>query len=640
MRLPAFPVPVPGETVHSVVARFMARTAGSATWKLASLALRRKASDALLPTQLGALASVMPPGHPWCDAADVIVNRHSLVPLFLHFADRSRATDVEARLAAGSSSPASMLGLSVSAGNASRGAQKFCPACVEEDRARRGFAVGYRQHQPDFVRVCAEHRVPLRYGCSKCHSSRLAARRWSVVGECGCETPQFSAVVELGTSDLAGRGWQWLSEQVRAMLVAPTAPRDPLLPVLRDALVARGLLGEAGAGKRIHDALIDRFGEELLVQVGAISGTRNEVATWPLRLLGARNTRRAHVPSCVRALLLMGLVGDDLAALIEATPRLEEPVRREPSGYGSVRPLARAVGDRSEIVSALAQAENNVFRAAEALAVSPAVLAVDMRRQGISLPLSAALVSRVGADTLQRVRASLNAGVPKVAIQREHKISEWTLQLIELAEPELAAKHRVATVDRTRRAYRDEVEGHIRLHGDVGREAVARAHPKAVDWLRRFDAKWFREHVARKSLGQATVRKRRRPWHRRDAVLAERIEKAVRAELGKSTRPVRLTPSSLLTQAGARSSANAELLPRTTAAAGKHSETSQDFERRKIGWALKEYTGLSRPLSMNLFRRLVGMPPERLKRHAKYIAERAFELEIPIDGRCVFSRED
>ena len=75
------------------------------------------------------------------------------------------------------------------------------------------------------------------------------------------------------------------------------------------------------------------------------------------------------------------------------------------------------------------------------------------------------------------------------------------------------------------------------------------------------------------------------------------------------------------------------------AAAAKHLETSHDFERRKIGWALKEYKKLGRALSMNLFRRLVWMAQGRLKQHTEYIAERAFELGIPIDGRCAFSSE-
>ena len=314
MKLPAFPVPVAGETVQSAVARFMRRTAGPAGRKLAQLALSNKATAALLPRHVEALTSVMPLGHPWCDAADVIVNLHSLVPLYLHFTDRSYATDIQARLASGGSgNPNSLLGLTVAVGNAPRGTHKFCPACVDEDRATRGFAVGYRHHQPTFVRVCADHRVALSHGCSQCHSSRTVARRWTVVGECGCLTPQSDAAVGPGESDLSS-GWHWLSAQVRAILAANSGPQTSLLPVLRDALLVSGLLGESGAGKRIHDALSDRFGQDLLRQVGAVSERHSEVVNWPLRLLGAENSTRAYVPSLVRALLLAGLVADDVTA--------------------------------------------------------------------------------------------------------------------------------------------------------------------------------------------------------------------------------------------------------------------------------------------------------------------------------------
>jgi len=262
-----------------------------------------------------------------------------------------------------------------------------------------------------------------------------------------------------------------------------------------------------------------------------------------------------------------------------------------------------------------------------------------MRRQGIKFPLSAAFVDRIGSDTLQRVRDALNAGAPKIAIQRDHKISEWALQLIELAQPELAAAHREATISGTRQAYRDNVERHIYQHGEVGREAVARAYPGAMDWLRQFDAEWLRAHIARKTLDEGNVRRRRRQWQSLDAELAARIEKAAGAELDKSTRPVRLTVSSLIKQVRPRESIRAQLLPQTVATANKHSESQQEFERRKIGWALEEYKKLNRALSMNLFRRLVWMAQGRLKQHTEYIAERAFDLGIPIDGRCAFSSE-
>lgn len=636
MRLPAFPTPVPGETVHSVVGRFMRRTAGTTTRKLETLALRKGAPDALLPRRLDALAAAMPVGHAWCDNPGAIVSHHSLVPLYLHFADRTRAKEVEVRLASGGSgNPAATLGITVAAGNAGGPTHKFCPACVEEDRGRRGFSVGYREHQPEFVRVCARHGVGLLHGCTRCPADRRAARRWTMVGECSCETPTFGEVVALGDGDLAAKGWLWLSEQASAILSTPSAPDSPLLPILREAFLARGLLGGSGDNARIRDALVERFGEQLLVQVGAVSRRQRNAPAWMARLLGEHNGQRACVPNVLRALLLTGVVANGVTELACANWARPATPPRTPQGYSQTRTLTRPVLDAQTILRFLEAAGNNLFRAAEALSVSPAVLAVDMRRQRISLALSKAFVERIGFDTLERVRTALRAGGTKKSIQETYKISEWSLQLIELDQHDLASEHRAAAIELTRQMHRDEVLRHIRRKPGDGRMAVARACPGAVDWLRRFDADWLREKVARKA--PAIKRARRRSWDKQDVVFAARIGKAVIDELDKPTRPVRLTASFLRRTAGVRASASSKLLPLTFAAAKQRAEAVPDFESRKIKWALREYKTLSRPLSMNLFRRLIGMEPKRLKRHSRLIADEAMKHGIAIDGRCAFA---
>lgn len=638
MRLPAFPTPVPGETVHSVVSRFMRRTAGTATRKLETLALRKGAPDALLPRRLDALAAAMPVGHSWCNNPEAIVSHHSLVPLYLHFADRTRAKEAKAQLASGSSgNPSATLGITVAAGSASGPIHKFCPACVQEDREKRGFSVGYREHQPEFVRVCARHGVGLLYGCTRCPANRRAARRWTMVGECSCETPTFGEVVTSGESNLVARGWRWMSEQAAAILSTTSAPERPLLPILREAFLARGLLGGSGVNARIRDALVERFGEDLLVQVGAISRRQRNAPAWMARLLGEHNGQRACVPNVLRALLLTGLVADGVTELACTNWARPATPTRTPQGYSQTGTLTRPVLDAQTIRSSIEAAKNNLFRAAEALSVSPSVLAVDMRRQGVGLALSKSFVERIGSDTLERVWSALRAGETKKSIQEKYKISEWSLQLIELDQLGLASEHRAAAIESTRQMHRDEVLRHIRRKPVDGRMAVARACPGAVDWLRRFDAEWLREKVARKAPAPGIKRARRRPWDKQDEVFAARIEKAAIEELGKSTRPVRLTASLLRRVAGVRASASSKLLPLTFAAAKQRAEEVRDFECRKIKWALGEYKTLQRPLSMNLFRRLVSMEPKRLKRHSRLIADQAMKHGIAVDGRCALA---
>ena len=190
MRLPAFPVPYEGETVSSVVARFLGRTAGPTERKLGFLGLRRTASTALTPIDLQALVDAMPPGHPWCDDPQLILTRHTLAPLYLYFAHPLRASGAMQALLGGlCPNPAATLGITVSAVKNLARRTKFCPQCNEVDVANRGNAISYREHQPEFVKLCASHGTPLLLSCSNCYGDRKAARMWRTAGACNCNSP-------------------------------------------------------------------------------------------------------------------------------------------------------------------------------------------------------------------------------------------------------------------------------------------------------------------------------------------------------------------------------------------------------------------------------------------------------------------
>lgn len=624
MRLPAFPTPVPGETVHSVVARFMRRTAGPAYVKLEALSLLKSAPSALLPRQM-AIAAAMPLGHPWCDAPEVIINQHSLVPLHTYFADRYAASIVRSRLRDGlCRNPSAVLAISTSQ-EASR-PYKFCPTCIEEDVGGRGFAVSYREHQPEFVRVCARHGTALRHGCSRCH----AARRWVMPGECQCRAPGFVDAVKLGNSNLADRGWRWLSEQSAAIFSAE--PKTSLLPILRSAFLARGLLGVRNPNTRIYEALIERFGQEFLIEVGAIASGQQGPARWTARLLNLSRHTNDKIPRILRCLLLTALVADTVNGLIGDKWASNSAQPRFPEGYSGRPTLGRPMLDRNLIVDALKKAGNNLYRAAHALSALPSSLAVDMQRHGIALKLSKTVEERIGPDTLERVRLALCAGQSKVSIMRDYKLSAWSLQLIELERLDLGAMHRAANIDRTRQKYRAEISQYIRRHPEAGRMTAERAHPPAYRWLRRFDLEWLCGQIGKKKPVRTPAAKRV-PLDLRDAKFAAQIRETASAELAKTTRPRRMSKTFLLGSVGVRTDRTKQL-PQCYEAAKNCSESMNAFECRKIRWAVGEYKTLGQPLSMNRFRRFAGMHPDRLDVHARLVAEEVRRHGIVIDGRC------
>ena len=643
MRLPAFSVPYDGETVSSAVARFLGRTAGPTERKLDLLGLGRTASTALMPLDLQALAHAMPPGHPWCDAPQLVLTRHTLVPLYLHFAHPLRASSVmQSLLGSRCPNPAATLGITVSAAKNLARRAKFCPQCVEADVARRGNAISYREHQPEFVKLCASHGTPLRLSCSNCFGDRKAARMWRKAGTCDCDSPSCPPAIELGHDSVADAGWLWLSKQVKSILSVPQLPATPLLPVIRQSLRTRGFWARSGVDSTaILQALESRFGRTLLAEVGVLASPgRRPNQRWPGRLLGEPALAGDRLPDVLRTLLLTALVTSDVADLADTPVILDPMTKAEPQGYGGEKPLGRALLNRESIQEALASSRGKVTVAAGLLQVSPSMLAVDMRRLGIRLPLPVATTCRLGEATVEAVRVALRTGEAKYKIQSRLGVSEWSIQLIELDDLELALLHRSATIEAQRSKHREAVTAYLGGHPNAGKMEVCDACVSATDWLRRFDSEWLAENLPKRKIVPSSKRQPLKPWSEIDQAFAKEIRTVSRSELTKSARPVRLTAALLLKRSAATVAQDPRRkhhLPLTLAAAQAHADSEESFYKRKLAWALKEYKALEVPISVNLLRRVAGLPPRRLKEHHEFIVAEATRLGISIDARCFLS---
>jgi hypothetical protein len=167
MNLPGFPVAQHGETFASVIARYLERSAGARLQLLKLFGLYFASPSSVVPPSLRRFASILPPGHPWEGAPEVIAKDHTLLPLLLHFAHPERAAAVLRAIISGDSgNPSASLGISAMATRALLHTSRFCPDCIAHDLKTFGFPIFYRQHQPRFVMMCAVHAHPLRSNCS------------------------------------------------------------------------------------------------------------------------------------------------------------------------------------------------------------------------------------------------------------------------------------------------------------------------------------------------------------------------------------------------------------------------------------------------------------------------------------------
>jgi hypothetical protein len=367
---------------------------------------------------------------------------------------------------------------------------------------------------------------------------------------------------------------------------------------------------------------------------------RNENRKWPGRLLGEAALAGDRLPDVLRTLFLTALVASDVAELVDTPVILDPSSAAKPQGYGAEKRLCRDLLTRDSIQQALAEANGKVTAAASLLQVSPAVLAVDMRRLGIRLPLPIATSRRLGKEMVESVRAALRTGEAKHKIQSRLGVSEWSIQLIELDDLDLAPLHRAATIEAQRAKHRGAVKAYLEVQPNAGKTDVYASCVSAVDWLRQFDHEWLAESLPKRKVASPSKRKPLKRWNELDQAFANEIRAVSRSELARATRPVRLTVSMLLKESAASVAQNSRRkhhLPLTIAAAQAHAESQDAFYKRKLAWALNEYRALEVPISVNLLRRVAGLPPKRLEEQRDFIIAEASRLKISIDARCFLS---
>ena len=638
MKLPGFPIPEPGETVASVVARHLHRTAGPKSRSLVILGLRGDAANSLVPSQLQTLADSMPAGHPWLAKPDEIVRHHTLVPLYSHFAHPNRSAALLATILAGATrNPAASLGLTVRAKQRLASSQKFCSDCVDHDVRTLGYTVGYREHQPSFVKVCVRHGKPLFLGCSQCQNQRKSLSAWRMAGRCGCGAPQSKAMSH-ATGDAAYEaGALFLARQAKTILVG-SQPKISLAGQLRAALNDAGFAGRSGLNcDAIESALTARFGKLLLSDLGIPEAARtNSGSGWPSRMLNPTEINGGKIPDTLRCILLAGLVTDDIAELYAISSERNAPAKATPRGYSSLIPLQRPILSKQAILWARKASKGKITVAAALLHVKASQLAVDIRRQSLSWPLPCVTAKRLGPTLISEVTQALQSGFPKNEIQHSLGISEWSMQLIELASPELRELHRKAIIDRQRDGHRTSVLSHMQQHPSSSISEITVNCAGALDWLRCYDSEWLERHLPKLKRPSCKTRSARKDWQKFDLNCVAAIGLEVQRELNISGRPTRITISRLLRAANALNKPR-DLVPLAIAEAKRRAETKDAYLQRRIKWALQVYADQHATVSMNRLRRVAGLPPERLLQYRELVQEVARRLQLTIDTRCALS---
>ncbi len=113
-----------------------------------------------LPCFLGHFVNNLPLGHSY--TLDYLINHHTLFPFYAPFLPRDRLCRLREQMV--SSRASSIHKIVGNLGNATSTMSspswlRYCPACVEEDRARYGECYWHRLHQIQGVEVCPTHKT-------------------------------------------------------------------------------------------------------------------------------------------------------------------------------------------------------------------------------------------------------------------------------------------------------------------------------------------------------------------------------------------------------------------------------------------------------------------------------------------------
>ncbi len=642
MNLPGFPVAQRGETLASVVARYLERSAARRLRLLELFGLYFASPSSVIPPDLHQLASILPPGHPWEGAPELIAKGHTLVPLMVHFAHPEHAAVVLRTIVSGTSgNPSATLGIPATASKDFKHTGRFCPDCIADDLKAIGFPILYRQHQPQFVTMCAVHARPLHSNCLCGQYSRQAVGRWQMAGRCGCGDPRTPQVIEADFDAKSEENWLWLSRQVATILENPTLmPKAHIAANLLTALRRGGFAAPHGGLSQdaISEAFLERFSEPVLSHLG-VGHWRNSRDHWAGRTLSRGVLEGRRIPSVLRTLLLARLVTDDIRSLWnpEAT-KLEPQMDRLPLGYRRTFNLIRKRIEKEALESALDAANGKLTVAAERLGLSFCGLAADLRHHHIHLPLSGIASRRLGATRIAAIREALGHGVPKRRIKELHNVSEWSLLLIELDRPELSDAHREATAVRQGEKHRNALQSFLRDRPGASRYEFAKRHAGSYYWLRKHDRSWLQSHLPEPHWGHRKgKRKALKDRHRLDQAASVAVRQIERQELAGPDRPMRLTRSRLLSAVGASAALSGrgrDRYPSTVAEAERVAETKEQFMRRTIRWALNELGRRPKAISMNQLRRVAHLSPRQLIENRAYVIEFAAELDLSFDVRC------
>jgi hypothetical protein len=591
-----FPDPYPDELLYSVFARLNDRMQYPSRKGMLRDIFGNEHANApvYLPSHLEYLTKVLPPAHRY--TVDRLIDDHTLAPYYALFLPPERYVQLRADMRGdGGQNIHFRAGLGKVPGVERF---RFCPLCIEDDRWQFGECYWHRVHQAPGVEVCPIHGLylqqsELRIWNRKAKDAFISAE--VVLGQVlpGPEMPVLPPDEPLLQ---VAHDVMWLLNQ-RHLSPDPDTLQRRYLNVLYERQLAdsayRVITAKFLTAFKAYypPTLLNRLNCELNEDRGV---------SWPLRLL--RPACGVRYPVC--HLLIMRFLGYTAAEFFKLSAE-RKPFGRGPwpclnpasDHYRQFRikecdvvfnpNLNNVVGTfvctkcgfiYTRLGPETSPEEQFQMRAIKTFGhVWDATLQKLWADPSINLKMLRQQLG-ISARTLHQCAIRLELPYPKPGLNNSYH-----------RKPKLPSR-REEILPATRESYRAAFLAAKEKHPDAGITALKEKIPDVCLWLSRHDHAWFE---ANKPI--LKYNRREKPttnyadWHSRDTEFVVKVKPTAWRLKNMPERPVRVTKTMLAREIGIRHSMYLPKLPLTSQALTEAVDTRDEYDTRRVWWAVDYY---------------------------------------------------
>jgi hypothetical protein len=279
-----FPDPHPDEVLYSVWARLSDYLRYHRKHEVLRVLFGTKEAVPIvdLPCHLGYFFENLPLGHSY--TLDTLIDQHTLYPLFAPFLPEDRLCRLREQMISGNAR--SIHQLVGKLGNTTNTPPlpswlRYCPACVEEDRATYGECYWHRLHQVLGVEVCPKHDTFLEDSAVRTRATYRISRSQFVSAERAINVSAAHKVVSSPVNDILKE----IAQAIFTLLESRYLPADDhyILRQYQALLAQRGFMTINGLIRigAFLKAFADYYPTELLSLLQCeIKLTRQTVCMW------------------------------------------------------------------------------------------------------------------------------------------------------------------------------------------------------------------------------------------------------------------------------------------------------------------------------------------------------------------------